>query len=248
MKSRGEADDPRRRSLIKALTLGFLAIKLPFKDAFADAIFGSSPSTLPPGQSIYRISGTATVNGNEAKLGTPIGPNDTIATGKGSEIIFVVGGTSMLLRSDSQLTLRGGESDVAGVKPRVISGLRLPTGNLLAVSRNQKTEVQTSTALIGIRGTGYYLEADPEQTYFCTCYGISDISALKDPASKEIVESKHHDKPLYIRADAQSGKNIRTAPFINHTDQELMLIETLVGREVPFVFPGKEYSTPRPDY
>jgi hypothetical protein len=44
------------------------------------------------------------------------------------------------------------------------------------------------------------------------------------------------------------GKNIRPAPFINHTDQELMLIEALVGRTPPFVFAGDEYSAPRREY
>ena len=36
--------------------------------------------------------------------------------------------------------------------------------------------------------------------------------------------------------------------FINHTDQELMLIETLVGRTPPFVFPMDIYNAPRRDY
>jgi hypothetical protein len=35
---------------------------------------------------------------------------------------------------------------------------------------------------------------------------------------------------------------------MNHTDQELMLIETLVGRTTPFVFSGTQYSAPRREY
>ena len=38
------------------------------------------------------------------------------------------------------------------------------------------------------------------------------------------------------------------APFINHTDQELMLIEALVGRVPPFVFPKSDYNPPRRSY
>jgi hypothetical protein len=52
----------------------------------------------------------------------------------------------------------------------------------------------------------------------------------------------------YILAKAAEGKSIRAAPFINHTDQELMLIETLVGRQPPFVFPSEDYGGPRKDY
>jgi hypothetical protein len=62
------------------------------------------------------------------------------------------------------------------------------------------------------------------------------------------VAAKHHDKPLYILKGGPSGQNIRRAGFINHTDQELMLIETLVGRTPPFVFAGDEYSAPRREY
>ena len=57
-----------------------------------------------------------------------------------------------------------------------------------------------------------------------------------------------HDKPLFITADAAQGTNIQPAGFKNHTDQELMLIETLVGRRVPFVFPGSVYTAPRRTY
>ena len=57
-----------------------------------------------------------------------------------------------------------------------------------------------------------------------------------------------YDKPLYILTGAPAGENIRAAPFINHTDQELMLIETLVGRRTPFVFPGGQYQGPRRGY
>ena len=74
------------------------------------------------------------------------------------------------------------------------------------------------------------------------------IGALNDPTSKETVAAQHHDRPLYILGNEPKGKNIRNAPFVNHTDQELMLIETLVGRTPPFVFPKADYSGPRRNY
>ena len=108
--------------------------------------------------------------------------------------------------------------------------------------------MSTMVATIGIRGTGVYMESDPEQSYVCTCYGVTDISAINDGESTETVSATHHDRPLYILGRAQPGNSIRRAPFINHTDQELMLIETLVGRTPPFVFPGNQYNAPRRDY
>ena len=130
-----------------------------------------------------------------------------------------------------------------------MSGLRLLAGKLLSVfPSGRPVKMTTHVASIGIRGTGVYMESDPEQTYFCTCYGVADVNATNDAQSKETVAATHHDRPLYILGNEPAGKNIRNAPFVNHTDQELMLIETLVGRTPPFVFPKADYSGPRRSY
>jgi hypothetical protein len=240
-----EADDPRRRLLINGLAAGLFGATLPWRSAMAQSsIFGTPPSKLPPGQSIYRITGKVLVNGKEANLQTQISPNDTVETGPNSEVVFVVGGNAMIVRADSKLQIAGEKKEDS----IFVSALRMLSGKMLSVSRNQATTITTKTATIGIRGTGWYIEADPELTYFCTCYGVTDIAAIGDPTSKETVAASHHDKPLYITADGQPGKKVQAAGFKNHTDQELMLIETLVGRTTPFVFPGKSYDAPRRNY
>ena len=149
------------------------------------------------------------------------------------------------MRGDSRLLVQPAENTATAL---VIGGLRLLAGKLLSVSRNSPMKLTTATATIGIRGTGFYVEADPAQTYFCTCYGVTEIEATADPESRETVAATRHDQPLYIVADGGRGKNIRNAPFINHTDQELALIETLVGRKTPFVFSKDSYTAPRRTY
>lgn len=273
MKQYEEADDPRRRVLIQALAAGIFSAGVPGANALAASIFGNRPKELPPGQSIYSISGQATVNGKEATMGTRIYPGDTVQTAKDSELIFVVNTHAMLLRSDSHLVIEAGQNPdqiksaekkpeqkkPSEIKPEaksedsnpfsmVINGLRMLTGKLLTVSRHSPMRVISATATIGIRGTGFYLESDPELTYFCTCYGTTDVVASADPESKTTVVSYHHNRPLYILKDQGKGDNIRNAPFVNHTDQELTLIEALVGRTPPFVFANDAYSAPRRDY
>lgn len=256
MKNSHEADDPRRRQLIQALAAGVFTAGLPGSNALAASIFGSRPAKLPDTQSIYFISGHAMVNGKEATLATRINPGDTVETAKDSEIIFVVNGNnSMILRGNSRLVIEttqkkavAKEADQNAVTSLLISGLRLLTGKLLSVSRDTPMQVNTANATIGIRGTGFYVESDPEQTYFCTCYGTTEVAASGDPESKETVTSTHSHHPLYIVNDGGKGKNIRNAPFINHTDQELTLIEALVGRTPPFIFANDVYNAPRRDY
>lgn len=241
----GDAEDPRRRMLINALATGLLTTLLPVREAMADSVFGKQPTKLPPGQSVYRISGNATVNGKEATLDTKIGPNDTVRTGKDSEIVFVVGANALIMRADSELEMQGDRKNASSL---IVSGLRMLSGKLLSVSRNQAMIVKTKTATLGIRGTGIYVESEPKLTYFCTCYGITDVVANDDPESRDTVVATHHDKPLYITSGEQAGKNIRPAGFRDHSDEELMLIETLVGRTTPFIFPGDSYGAPRRTY
>ena len=210
----------RRRALIRALASGLFAAASP---AARSQIFGRVPKELPPGQSIYDLRGQVTMNGRTAGPTTLISPNDTIATGNSSQLIFVVGKDAFLLRENSTLSLAG-----SGL---LVHTLRLVTGALLSVFGKSEHELIVPTGTVGIRGTGVYAEARPEQCYVCTCYGITEISAA-GTTERERIESKHHNAPRYITATG--ADRIVPAPVINHTDEELMLIEALVGRTPPF--------------
>ena len=238
-----EADDPRRRMLIRMLAGGmFGGVTIASTDLLAQ-ILGSPPSKLPPGKSVYRISGEVQIDGSRGTLDSKIIGGSTIKTGRDSEIVYVVGESAYIARPSTEIVIETAKES------SIVTGLRLITGKLLSVFPSRRpVQLTTKVASIGIRGTGVYLEADPEQTYFCTCYGVADVAATNDPQSKETVAATHHDRPLYILANEQPGKNIRNAPFINHTDQELMLIETLVGRTPPFIFPKSDYTGPRRNY
>ena len=223
----------QRRRLLQGLAAGLLTTLLPAMKALAGTFI--PPQKLPATQSVYRVSGKVWVNGNKADTTTRIGPNDTVKTGKDSEIVFVVGDHAMLLRSGSHLVIQAKETNDTG--SLLIGGLRLFAGKLLSVSRNKGLRIETPTATIGIRGTGVYLEAGPEKTYFCNCYGEVDVVANSDDTSKETVVSVHHDKPLYIYGKDQPGQCIHKVDRLarpNHTDEELMLAEALVGRAPPF--------------
>lgn len=244
MHNQDDIDDPRRAWLIQALTAGLFASGM--GGAQAQGFFGNKPSKLPPGKSIYALRGDVTVNNQPATLTSTIKPGDVLQTGKNSEVVFAVSSHAMILRGESNLVIEPPPPE--SLANLVIGGLRLLTGKLLSVSRNSPMTLTTSTATVGIRGTGFYVESDPERSYFCTCYGSTQVQATNDPESKEAVVASHHDRPLYIVKDGGSGRNIRSAPFVNHTDQELALIETLVGRTTPFVFANDAYSGPRKSY
>jgi len=168
-------------------------------------------------------------NGEPVTPGMPVRAGDTINTGAGGELVFVVGKDAMLARANTQVEVLG----EAGAL--VATGLRILTGALLTVfSPGEPKRVNTPTATVGIRGTGVYVEVEPDRTYVCTCYGTAELAAVDDPGSSETVNTRHHEEPRYIMAKGAPQMLMR-APVINHTDAELTLLEALVGRTPPFL-------------
>ncbi len=233
-----QGQDPRRDFLIRALASGLIAAGalLPGGRNAAAQILGRRPKQMPAGQSVYDLTGPVMVNGKLIKRGASISPTDRVETGKGAQAIFVVGADAFILRENSRLELGGSGA--------LVNTLRLATGALLSVFGRGTKQVYGVTATIGVRGTGLYVESDPDQTYVCTCYGEVDITASDDPSVSERIVSTHHDSPRYVLR-AGAGRRIRPAPFKNHTDLELMLIESLVGRKPPFSLFDESYGSPR---
>jgi hypothetical protein len=178
---------------------------------------------------IHGMKGKVGVNGRPAKRDTAIKAGDRVTTGPGGEVIFIVGQDAFLLRANSDLRLqRAGGGDNA-----LIGGLRMLTGALLAVFGQGPRRLTTATATIGIRGTGVYIEASAEQTYFCACYGDVEVSDAKGRQRRRIISGYH--TPAMIYADMHSGQMMADAKLKNHTDAEVIMLDRLVGRVSPLV-------------
>jgi hypothetical protein len=242
----------RRDFLVQALSLGWLAGGIGWNSPALAALFGKLPGKLPAGKSVFEVKGEVLIDGKQVTEGTVIKPSDKITTGSNSYLIAAVGANSFILRDRSVLDLGGGNP--------LKQVMRLVSGKFLGVfgkiGRDRSLSINTPVATIGIRGTGVYAESDPDKTYLCTCYGTTEMAAAADyeftgnrgPVEVAQVTAQHHDAPKYILAQPDNGKRITPAPFINHTDLELMTIEALVGREAPFGLPASEYEAPRREY
>jgi len=177
---------------------------------------------------VSRVRGDVRINGKPAQRGMEVGPGDAVTTGRNAELVVVVGRDAFLARADSRIELSG------DAKRRLLSGLRVVSGALLSVFEpGREKSIRTATAAIGIRGTGVYVEVEPMRTYVCTCYGEAELVPVDAPKEGETVRTLHHDQPRYIYAKGMP-RMIEKAPVVNHTDAELILLESLVGRKVPF--------------
>lgn len=183
---------------------------------------------------VARVKGDVRIGGAPAKPGMEVKPGEVITTGRGAELVFVVGRDAFMARANTRIELAGDARRAA------VSSLRLATGALLSVFEPGKgRRIQTATATIGIRGTGIYVEIERMRTYVCTCYGEAELVPVDEPKEAEIVRTQHHDQPRYIYSKGMP-RMIEKAPVINHTDAELILLESLVGRKPPFT--GSEYQ------
>ncbi|MEX2241156.1 MAG: hypothetical protein WD775_10755 [Burkholderiales bacterium] len=173
---------------------------------------------------VYRVHGEARVNDAPARPGMQVKPGDAVVAGERSEIIFVVNRDAFLLRENSRLEVSSAAATV----------FRIVTGALLSVYQpGMRKTLHAQNATIGIRGTGVYVESGADKTYVCTCYGEAELTPLADPGARETVRTRHHEQPRYILPKG-APQMMMKAPVINHTDAELAMLESLVGRGVPF--------------
>ena len=94
------------------------------------------------------------VDGKVADLKTQVYPGSEVQTGEDSEVIFVVASDAFILRSNSNVQL--------GEKGLLVQGNSCNNRRYswrVFGKRDASHQVVTSTATIGIRGTGIYVES-----------------------------------------------------------------------------------------
>ncbi len=222
---------PSRRTTLKQLAalglLGPAGISGFIQEALAK---GDSPVV----SGIQSLTGSATINGRDAKVGSAVNPGDKVATGKDSLAVVVVGKDAYLLRDGTNVTFEQSKSS-----PGVLETVLISTGKVLSVFAKRTdggVRVRAANATIGIRGTGCYIEVQEARTYFCLCYGEAAIDGVGMAQSK-IIKTTHHESPVWL--DDRGGvMKVENAGFVNHNDSELIMLEKLCGREPPFVALG----------
>lgn len=221
--------DERRRRLLRDLAAAGLLGPAGVAGLIGEALAAG----VTPG--IRQQKGAVLINDRPAKPGQKVRPGDTVITAPDAEVAYVIGKDAFLQR--------GGATVAFGASAETF--MRVVTGRILSVfgkSQRERT-LRVSTATIGIRGTGCYIEDEGHgataRTYFCLCYGSVELTPKAAPQERERYQTDHHDHPLYIYNDMAMPKMMVPAKVINHTDTELTLLESLVARKPPFW--GKDF-------
>ena len=227
-----DAFHPTRRALIRSLLLasGFAPAMLA---ALAKAGANSQVPIIP---GVQELNGDVSINAVPARLGQLVNPGDIVRTGADGSCVIIIGEHVYLIRERSEIEFF--VEDFVTDENGAISGtIKILTGAMLSVFGRTRTDFVTPFATIGIRGTACYIDALPERTYVCVCYGQGELGGAEDGKPLETVQTKHHDSPRYIYPLGAETR-IEVAVAMNHTDAELRILEALVNRIPPFDING----------
>jgi hypothetical protein len=198
------------------------------------ALGGASAAQAQARSNIVELSGDATLNGARLAPEHTVQTGDTIATGPGSTVIFVLGNSAFHVRQNSMMTLDRGASLFA------VSILRLITGAVVSVwGKGNKRLVVTPTLTAGIRGTGVYAEVFEKQdgrSYFCNCYGEVEVQAGTD----QVLSRAQYHQSYWGEVAAKGGRMLTPAAAINHTDEELEYLARLAGQRTAWQIAGRK--------
>lgn len=156
------------------------------------------------------INNKPATNNNVVKLG------DFIKTGKNSKIKFNIGKDAFLAKENSSFSI---------VNNKGVKSLNVISGGVLAVFKKGEgsKEVKTENMTAGIRGTAIYLEKKDGKSYFCTCYGKTDVHTHKEHT--ELTATHHNMVWVLEDGSVKEAKDMR-----GHSDVELRELEAFVGR------------------
>jgi hypothetical protein len=175
---------------------------------------------------IHEIEGDVFINQTKINSASIIRNGDEIVVSKNGKLVFSIGEDAFLVRGGSTLQVYSEEGSV------VVSALRLVGGAMLGVfgKRKKTTRIFTATATIGIRGTAVYASEAPDKFYTCTCYGHTELIVGLE---KEDVIATHHNAHV-VTTNSRGISQMKAFEVIDHNDDELRMLEALVGRKPLF--------------
>lgn len=205
------------------------------KAAAAWVAMGGLPAAMAQQRSnIVDLRGDALLNGNRLQSGQTILTGDQIQTGPGSNLMFVIGNSAFQVRENSMMTVERGNS------LNTVSLLRLLTGAVISVwGKGSNRSIIMPTLTAGIRGTGVYAEvfaSQGDRSYFCNCYGTVD---MESSGEKTVSQSSYHQS-FWGEVEPKNGRRLTPANAINHSDEELEFLASLINQQTAWQVAGKK--------
>lgn len=196
------------------------------------ALGGFGAAVAQQRSNIVELRGDAFLNGQPLRQQQYIQTGDSVETGPGGHLVFVMGNSAFLVRQNSRMVVERGDTLNA------VSVLRMLTGAIVSVwNRGGSRQIVTPTLTAGIRGTGVYTEVGEDgRSYFCNCYGTVDLAAGGDRA---LSQADYHQS-FWAEVQPRNGRLLTPAGAINHTDEEVEMVAALLGQPTAWQLAGRK--------
>ena len=197
-----------------------LLIFVPFTLLYSE---GQTESESPDGPRIAtRIipmleyaEGNVRINGEEAELGQDVPFGATVQTGEDSYGEITIGTGNIFRIQSNSVAILELDDDSLEINLR-FGAVGAVFDKIDSVVKGGSARVATPTAVAGVRGTAFFVNAeDLETTYICTCNGTLHITD-KNGEAEQIVESGHHTAFRFARDDDTYA--IESSVLIYHDD------------------------------
>ena len=164
-----------------------------------------------------KFNGEVLVNKKPLQKNQKIKLGDFIQTKSKSKVVFNIGKSAFMAKENSQFQVK----DDGTTKT-----LHVISGGVLAVFQHGdgKHEVKTPNMTAGIRGTAVFAHVEANKSYFCTCYGKTELVNEHNRHAKKLIAS-HHNMVWVTKTKIKPVKEM-----LHHNDDELRELEAFVGR------------------
>lgn len=208
----------------KAILLFFLLLLV-----FSCTRKSSNTKAVPATEAIIEyLSGDVLVNNKRAETDDKIANKSTIATGDDGICEIIFDNKNIIKVSSNTLF----ELDFSGVHKSV----NLKQGTLINVLKKLATltddadfTIETANAVLGVRGTSFFVKADEDSTYVCVCNGTVTVMDEKKNNPEEI-SAKHHVARLFTKTD--QGTVMIPAAMLYHTDEDIEKVAEKIGYDI----------------
>lgn len=169
---------------------------LAFGLAFAAPAFAAAAKVI-------KIVGKVLVDGKPL-AGKTIDSGATIDTSEvGAQVDLSINGKSFSRLKGGKVVLRipaksAGETVIELVSGELFSHLKPGSGD--------KLTVRTRSAVMGVRGTKFFMSEDEKGSYLCVCEGKVEAASATQPKAKSVMVVAGDD--LHVTADGTLGKPV----------------------------------------
>jgi hypothetical protein len=182
------------------------------------------------------VEGSATVDGKPASIGDPVPLGATVATAQDSLCEIQWNGKN---------AVRLGASTTFVFNPSNLQqGSELKQGTLVLVLKKLATvagapsfTVRTPSAVAGVRGTSFFINAvDAQTTYICSCNGSVHVEDIRGGSVHDLV-SAHHQAFTYTATAA--GATVAGAALLYHSDADMEKVAADIGVSIDWTTPDR---------